>query len=86
MQIKISPAHVTISVASSDVGAGYQIFGKWAWWMTDKSYLGRVWSRTDLPQTEKITQIVDTALERDKNEAPDSTWNNFYKLTITAVS
>ena len=48
--MKISPAHVTISTASSDVGAGYQIFGKWAWWMTDKSYLGRVWSRTESVQ------------------------------------
>jgi len=50
MQMKTSPAHVTISTASSDVGAGYQIFGKWAWWMTDKSYLGRVWSRTESVQ------------------------------------
>ena len=47
--MKISPAHVTISTASSDVGAGY-LFGKWAWWMTDKSYLGRVWSRTESVQ------------------------------------
>lgn len=46
----VSPTHATVSTASSDVRAGYQIFGKWAWWMTDKSYLGRVWSRTESVQ------------------------------------
>ena len=53
------------------------------WDRTDDVFWGKTYN---LPQTEKITQIVDTALERDKNEAPDSTWKNFYKLTITAVS
>ena len=42
----VSPTHATVSTASPDIGAGYQIFGKWTWWMTGKSYLGRVWSRT----------------------------------------
>lgn len=46
----VSPTHVTVSTASSDVRAGYQIFGKWTSWMTDKSYIGGVWSRTESVQ------------------------------------
>jgi hypothetical protein len=45
-----SPTHVTVSTASPNIGADYQIFGKWAEWMTDKSYLGRVWSCTESVQ------------------------------------
>ena len=69
--MKISPAHVTISTASSDVGAGYQIFGKWAWWMTDKSYLGRVWSRT-----ESVQYLKNNAKECMLHQYETDAWGN----------
>jgi len=47
----VSQTHATVSTASSEIiAAGYQIFGKRASWMTDKSYLGRVWARTESVQ------------------------------------
>ena len=50
--MKISPSSTPAEVepASPDVAAGYQIFGRWKWWMSDKSYLGRVWCRTESVQ------------------------------------